>query len=733
MPLVAIALVAYVAGLLAGFSGSIILSGLAVGAAAVVGLLRGRAAALGLVALAIAGSLIARDSRRADARCMEAASRAREVRLVVEDSVGPGGFARARLARCHGSASVAVETGHAAAGSLLTARGEIARTERGLLVQHAAIVTLGPPSLLRRWREGAGRGIDRTFGSDAPLVRALLIADRSDLSPELRDRFAAAGLAHILAIAGLHIGFIALAVELALQLAGVARRRAAIVTIAVMIFYVAMIGAPIPAVRAAAMLGTALVSRLAQRPTARWAIVALGASQPLVSPHVVLDAGYQLSVVGVASMISAGQLSRRIGADRLPWLFKAVIVTLLGTTVATIGSAPIVAWVFGRVSIIAPLTNLAATPLIAFAQPMIFCGMVLAPLHPIASLIADAAHPLLVGLNTVANSAAAVPGGSITVAPTVIAAAIACVLSASVIVACASSEWSRPALVAAIAAALLVWLPVAPDRDGLVELHMIDVGQGDAVALRTPHAHWVLFDAGRGWRGGDAGRSTVIPYIGRRGGTLDMFVLSHPHTDHVGGAASVLRAFRPAMYVDAGFPGAADAYRESLTAARDRHVRWRRAHPNDSITVDGVSLVFLAPDSTWTASLDDPNLASVITLVRYGEIRMLLMGDAERPEEEWLLEHEADELHADILKVGHHGSKTSSSESFLAAVRPRLALVSVGAGNSYGLPTPAIMERLESDGARVLRTDRLGTIVARTDGRRVFVEAAGDQWELLRR
>jgi competence protein ComEC len=114
-------------------------------------------------------------------------------------------------------------------------------------------------------------------------------------------------------------------------------------------------------------------------------------------------------------------------------------------------------------------------------------------------------------------------------------------------------------------------------------------------------------------------------------------------------------------------------------------------------------------------------------------VRMLLMGDAERPEEDWLLDHELAALHADILKVGHHGSGTSSSDEFLDAVQPRLALVSVGAGNSYHLPTPEVMRRLAGRGAQVLRTDRLGTIVARTDGERVFIEAAGDAWELPKR
>ncbi len=382
-------------------------------------------------------------------------------------------------------------------------------------------------------------------------MRALLIADRSELAPEVRDRFAAAGLAHILAIAGLHVGIIALAIEIALQLAGVPRSRANVLTIAAVVVYVAVIGAPIPAVRAAIMLNAFLASRLAQRPTSRWAIVALGAAQPLVDPRVVLDAGYQLSVVGVTSMIAAARVARRIGVHRLPSLARAPALILVGTTVATIGSAPIVAWVFGRISLAAPLTNLAATPLLELAQPMLFVGMLLAPIHPLASLLADAAHPLLGGLDRVATVAAATPGASILVAPTPACAAIAAVLSAAFIVACASRDWRAPATLSAVAAVMLVWLPVASSRvaastDGELELHMIDVGQGDAIALRTPHGHWILVDAGRAWRGGDAGHQTVVPYIGRRGGPLDLFVLSHPHTDHVGGAATVLDALHPA-------------------------------------------------------------------------------------------------------------------------------------------------------------------------------------------
>ncbi|HEY4218415.1 MAG TPA: DNA internalization-related competence protein ComEC/Rec2 [Gemmatimonadaceae bacterium] len=730
MPLVVLALGAYVAGLLSGFAASIWLCALAAATAVAVGVRRNRGVGIALGALSIAGYFIATGAATSDARCAATAAHQHSLDVVLNDSVGPGVYGRAQLADCAATVWLSVEEGSAPAGATVTARGEVIASQRGLVVQHAGVTLLHAPSLQPRLRAAAGRAIDRTFSSDAPLVRALLIADRRELSPELRDSFAAAGLAHILAIAGLHIGILAAAIALMFELFGFSRARAAAVTIAIIVLYVAMIGAPVPAVRSATMLTTLLVSRLVQRPTSRWAIVAIGAAQPVLDPRLVLDAGYQLSVVGVTAMIAASRLCKRLGVHQRSEIVKFVVVTLVGATVATIASAPIVAWVFGRVSAIAPLSNLAAAPLIALAQPIIFCGLVLSPIHSIATLFADAAHPLLAGLTYVASTAAGIPHASLLVSPTIPAAVIGAVLSAGVVIACASREWLRPATIACAAGVVLLWLPLAPVRGGLVELHMIDVGQGDAIALRTPHGHWVLFDAGPAWRGGDAGLSTVLPYLGRRGGSLDLFVLSHPHTDHVGGAASVLRSMRPPGYIDAGFPGSADAYRASLEEARVDHVRWMRAHPGDSVTVDGVTITFLAPDSTWTAALVDPNLASVVALVRVGQVRMLLMGDAERPEEEWLLRHWPSGLHADVLKVGHHGSSTSTTPDFLAAVHPRLALVSVGAGNVYHLPSAGVMRELAAQGAQVLRTDRLGTIVARTDGEHIFVDAAGDSWEL---
>jgi competence protein ComEC len=150
--------------------------------------------------------------------------------------------------------------------------------------------------------------------------------------------------------------------------------------------------------------------------------------------------------------------------------------------------------------------------------------------------------------------------------------------------------------------------------------------------------------------------------------------------------------------------------------------------PGQRLTIDDVQLEVLAPDSAWTRELDDPNEASVVLRVRYGAVRFLLVGDAEREEERWLLERDSLALRADVLKVGHHGSSTSTTAGFLRAVRPAVALVSVGAGNPYGHPSAHVLASLAAQGATVLRTDRLGGVVLRTDGTALEIQAQGERW-----
>lgn len=729
MPLVAAAVLAYAVGLLAGSGAPLPWS---LGAlTAIVCLGAGPRDRLSLCALGIAGAGLAHAVREQDARCEERASVARTWSVVIEAEAQPGAFVRARH-DCGIGVRLAVAHGRAAAGSRVLASGRVIRGPHALLMTEAGVRPVAPPSVPARWRTRVGHGIDATFGSNAPLVRALLIADMRELSPGLREQFASAGLSHMLSVSGLHVGLIAAAALLLAQVAGVGRVRADVSAASLTAVYVLLIGAPLPAVRSAVMLGAVSLTRLVQRPTSAWAILAVGGGLPLMDPRAVMDLGYQLSIVGMVALVSAGALARR-----WDWLsaggWRGTLYRSLATSVvATLFTAPLVAAVFGRVSLVAPLTNLAAVPVMAVLQPMLFLAALLLPVAPAARFVADACAPLLAGIDRLAAVGAALPGSSVPVVADRQSLAIACACVAGLAVACVSRHPARMLIAVAAGCAIIAWRPALPAGAGLTELHMLDVGQGDALALRTAKGRWVLFDAGREWEGGDAGRRTAVPYMAARGGTLYAFVLSHPHADHVGGAASVLDAMRPAWYIDPGYAGAGRAYRASLLRAREHGIRWRRVRPGDSLVVDEAVITFLAPDSAWADRLRDPNEASVVARIRVGRVAMLMTGDAEAGEEAWLVRYHRDQLRADILKVAHHGSRTSSTPEFLDAVRPRLALISVGAGNLYGHPDAGVLRALAARGAVVLRADRHGVVIARTDGRIVEVDAQGERWTLRR-
>jgi competence protein ComEC len=213
--------------------------------------------------------------------------------------------------------------------------------------------------------------------------------------------------------------------------------------------YVAMIGSPAPAVRSGVMLTVSAASRALQRPTSRWAALAVGAFVPLLlDPRVVLDLGYQLSVGGIAGLIGSSALVRRIFPDDIDGWRRRLASGLVASGVATLVSAPLVAWSFGRVSLIAPLTNLVADPIIGLAQPMLFFALVLSPLPSVARFVADAAHPLLAAFDGVARTGAAVPCAAVAFQPTAVAATLAGVASAATLCACVSRFPARPALVA---------------------------------------------------------------------------------------------------------------------------------------------------------------------------------------------------------------------------------------------------------------------------------------------
>ncbi|MDQ8161776.1 MAG: ComEC/Rec2 family competence protein [Gemmatimonadota bacterium] len=656
------------------------------------------------------------------------------------------------------------------AGDLAPVFGRATVTERGIRLEVDSVHTVTGRATWRALRGHTGATIDRLFGDQAPLVRALVIADQDGITPDIRDRFADAGLVHVLSVSGMHVAIIASAL---LTLTAALRLPSAVgVTLSLLLVlaYVAMLGAPAPAVRSAVMLMVVRLATVGQRPVHEWTALALGAAIPTVDPLVVVDLGWQLSVSGMAALLAARAVLRRMrpddrftraehlstqdgkqngtrhgarhGARRLAdrarhwvlrrrglsrWLVRETITGLIATAV----TVPLIAWTFGRVSLVAPFTNLAAAPVVAFLQPALFLALLASPCEPLARLFADAAWLPLLLLDRLAAVGAQVPHGVVPVAPTRVTAICAGVAAVAMVGATAARRVGPWLRTAALALALAVWAPLLDPGPGVLEVHMIDVGQGDALAVRTPRGRWVLIDAGPSWEGGDAGRRAVVPYIQRYGGAVALMVLSHAHEDHVGGAASVISALAPRLWWESAFVTASRGYHRALTALRDGGQAWRRVGPGHRWQLDGVTLDVLAPDSVWSAAQQDANETSVVVRVSYGRRRFLLMGDAEAREEAWLLERlPAEELRADVLKLGHHGSRTSSTEEFVRAVSPLVGLVSVGAGNRYGHPSPEILDRFAARGVPLLRSDHEGAVVLRTDGQQLEAIAHGDRWRV---
>ena len=739
MPLVCWGALAYAIGLAVALStreSMMIWYVIAAAAAAIAAAVTRRPAATSCLVLGVAGALVGLASEASTRNCRVRLSSLTSWTAELESAASPGDIARAtmRAHDCTARATLLIDTGHADAGTVATVRGSATTDARGVVVRGAVLGDVRSTRSFAWIRARTGARIDRVFGTDAPIVRALVIADMSAVPVEQRERFARAGLVHMLSVSGLHVAIIALALALLASTMRIPVTAARVATLGLLTLYVVGIGAPPPAVRAAVMLGLLVVSRVAQRPTSPWAVLAVGAVVPLVQPATVLDLGWQLSVAGTAALVAGGLLAPRLMPRGSRGYRRSLVRGATVSVVATVVTAPLVAWSFGRIALLGPVTNLVADPIMGMLQPVLFLALCI-PVTAVERIAADAAHALLSAFDMVATQAAAVPGGAPIVLPTALAACAGGVAAIAVLVACCSERPVRPSLVALLAGALLAWEPfvaaAAPRRD--TELHLLDVGQGDAIALRTRANRWIVIDAGRTWATGDAGRSVVVPYIAHRGGSVALFVLSHPHADHVGGAASVFAVLRPARFLDPGYVGATPAYLAALDEARLREIPWQRVRPGDSLQVDEVMLTALAPDSAWAAGLRDANLASTILLARIGTVRVLLTGDAEAEEEAWLLAQGRDAITADVLKVAHHGSGTSTTPAFLAAVHPRLALVSVGAHNSYGHPDPAVVRSLAATGAIIARTDRLGTVIVRTDGRSLDVEAQGVRWSVPER
>jgi competence protein ComEC len=583
--------------------------------------------------------------------------------------------------------------------------------------------------LAARFRNGAAHASRELYGSRAPLVDALVVGRRGDMDPGLKDAFAQSGLVHLLSISGFHVGLLAAWIVLAARALGVRRERALVAAAIVAALYVSFLGWPAPATRAAALASVLALCRTRQRNVQADPLLAatcLGVM--LVDPWAVLDLGGWLSACALWGATACTRWSDRAVGTHAGW---RCLASSIGATLAT---APLTALALGTVALVGIVLNFAAIPLAAVAVPGVAASLLVFPLAPsFAEAFAGGAGLLLHLLELLAGAGAAVPGGHIITEPGP-GAAIPWVLALAALVwGMHGRSTQRVALQRwTCAAALGLWLPLAamlappPHHEGRLALHFLDVGQGDAAVVRTPAGRYVLVDAGPRSERTDAGRRVVAPFLARqRAGRLAALVVSHAHADHLGGATAVLDRYPADLVLEPGVAFDDAGYARFLSEVAAAGLPWRPGRPGDTFTLDGVRFALLHPDTGWSGWGEDLNEDSLVLLVEYGRFRALFSGDAGLPAERHLAGRVGP---VSVLKVGHHGSRGSTGEAWLAELRPRVAVISVGF-NKYGHPAPETLARLARINPDVRRTDRDGTVTVVTDGTSMTVSSRGRETE----
>ncbi|MDE0072640.1 MAG: DNA internalization-related competence protein ComEC/Rec2 [Gammaproteobacteria bacterium] len=594
----------------------------------------------------------------------------------------------------------------------------------GTLVVRALEVDTGAPAvpLAVRLRAVVRERLDALYPTRAGLGEALILARRERLAREVRDQWARAGIAHLLAISGFHVGVIAAILYLLARRIGLGPGRAPLAAAGGSWAYVLAIGSPVAATRAAFILAALAAGRLLGRRVSSLGALATAFIALLAArPDAIVSVAFQLSFAGAAGLVLLSPpVSRVLRTGRLGRLPSALRTGLASGIAATAATFPLVAWHFGYFATAGIPVTLVAGPLVAAAIPGMLLSILLSFISlPLAGIFAGGVDLFLQLAGAIVSLVVDLPGAAVWTPRWWIVAATAA-LAIYWLVVRGLAVPLRPrvraaVLAASLAATLVAWpIPALIGSGGAMELVFLDVGQGDAVAIRTPGSRWILIDTGPRSRTFDSGERIVVPYLRRRGAArLEALVLTHPDLDHIGGANAVLSELDVLRVLDPGAPAARPAYVAALERAQARGATWFAARAGDRVSADGVTLEVLHPGGAAdSAASDEANDQSVVLLLRYGDFSALLPGDAPAAVEEALLA--AGHIPPlDLLKAGHHGSRTSTSWKLLEFTQPELGVVSAGARNRYGHPHAAILDRLERAGVDLARTDMQGIVRVR--------------------
>lgn len=591
-------------------------------------------------------------------------------------------------------------------------------------------------------RNHVRRRIAATFAPDlAPMARALVLGE-NDLVAEDDEAFRTSGLSHLLAVSGAHLVIVVLSAVAFLRhvllrsrwaCACDVGRVACAVGIPLSWAYAAFAGASGSAVRAAWMLSAGLLARaMGRRGDARRALSLSVVAQALVDPLVAFDVSFMLSAAATAGLLVLGpELATRLEAlaPRVP---AAIVRAASATVAATVPCTPLLLLLGPTVPLGGVVANLLAAPVgEAAALPLCLVHAVLAPVPALEEGAAAAASGALALVRHLARAFSSSPWLAPRVPPPSgfeLAALVVAAFAASI------GPGVRRARAFVVATALFVSAEVCARSEGaptgVLRVTFLDVGQGDSALVDFPDGSSMLVDAG-GLVGSpiDTGARVVRPLLrARRRARVDVAVLSHPHPDHYLGFAAALSDVEVGAFWDVDLADARpDAqHAELLGSIRSRGIPvFTPAAVCGRHAMGGAVVEVLAPCPEPTPARGANDNSFVLRLV-FGGRAVLLVGDAEHEEESELVARYGDGLRADVLKVGHHGSRTSTTRPFLAAVSPRVAVISSGVRNRFGHPHAQTLRTLHEGAVTALRTDEVGAVVVETDGDTLSVRSARD-------
>ncbi len=575
------------------------------------------------------------------------------------------------------------------------------------------------------------------------VLAGMLFGNKGGIDQSVKDIFAQTGVSHVLAVSGLHMGYVLSGVLLLAGALRLPRRAVPALALVVLLFYAVMTGMGPAVVRSGIMAMLVLMAVQLGRERDWPSALALAALVILLfDPSALYEIGFQLSFAATWGIL---YLMPHIGELLMGrWGWPRWLGLPLGVTIAAqLATLPLLVYHFNLVTPVAPLANLLLVPLVGLVMLLGFLGSVAGIVFfPAAMLINAGTGVLLDFFVGLAHLFSLLPGGSSYVAAPpwyaviiwyvglvglveLIGGRLALPLALLLPLLRFLDRWKR--LVPVGIAVLLVLVIIWPrgGTNGQLQVHFIDVGQGDSILVRFPCGRTMLVDAGgrlgdmEGGRG--VGDAVVVPYLHRLGmDKLDVLVVTHAHGDHAGGVPPVMEKLRVGALVLSGDPD----YGELLDLTALLEIPVYRVGAGQSLHIDdAVEVMVLFPARKLaTSAAEDLNNASLVLRLDYGQVSFLLTGDIEEEAQQALLDSGA-ELQADVLKVPHHGSRFFVPE-FFSAVGPNYAVIQVGKNNRFGHPARDTLEMLTDTGADVLRNDRDGAVLFTTDGRDIMVQTA---------